>query len=508
MRKFALLIAVLGVLLTGALLSTLAADVSVTMVLSRDPISMDPQGPIDPSAPVILAYVYDTLLFQDNEGAILPYLATSWDVEQDGRLITFHLRDDVQFSNGDPLNADSVIFTFQRLQEIGQRSFIYSEIINIAEFEKVDDYTVRFHLRAPSVTLLSALTYTYAGILDPSAVEAAGDEYGQNPVGSGPYMVTEWIPQNSMTLVANPNYHGQRPTDQDGQASAVTELDIRFSSDESARVNALLTGEVDVAYISSGALMQSFADNPDFTILDSPTRGLVFLGFNTAREPFSDVTMRQAVAEAIDKQVILDIAAPGMGVIVNELIAPSIFGYVPELESEALPYDVDTARAAVEAAGYVGAEIKILTSNFPTYQNMATIVQAELQEIGLNPTIEVLDFAGVAATANAGEYDIVLTRYDWNDPDLLRIYLSTDSIGRANRYFYSNPELDALTAEGRATFDPAERLAIYTEAQRLLMQDVPWVPLHMTITKIVVNNRLQNVGVVNSHVTFDDATTQ
>lgn len=505
MRKtiFPLLILALALAVLSA-----SAQASVTMVLSRDPISMDPQGPIDPSAPVILAYVYDTLLFQDEAGLIHPYIATRWDVEEGGRLITFHLRDDVVFSNGAPLNADSVIFTFERLKETGQRSFIYSEIVNIAEFEKVDDFTVRFHLRAPSVTLLSALTYAYAGILEPGAVQAAGDDYGRSPVGSGPYMVRDWVPENSMTLVANPSYNGQRPTDSDGQPSEVTEMNIRFTSNEAARVSALLTGEVDVAYISSGALMQQLQDNPDFTILDSPTRGLVFLGFNTGREPFSTVEMRRAVAQAIDKQVILDIAAPGMGVIVNQPIAPSIFGHVTELEAEALPYDVETAKAAVEEAGYSGQEIKILTSNFPTYQNMATVVQAQLQAIGLNASIEVLDFAGLAQTANAGEYDIVLTRYDWNDPDLLRIYLSAESIGRANRYFYNNPELDALTTQGRATFDADARLNIYTEAQRLLMQDVPWIPLHMTITKIVINNRLQNVDVVNSHVVFDDARVQ
>lgn len=507
MRKIAFLLAVLCSLLTFTL-SSAVASASVTMVLSRDPISMDPQGPIDPSAPVILAYVYDTLLFQDSDGTIQPYLATSWDVEQGGRLITFHLRDDVVFSNGSPLNADSVIFTFERLQEIGQRSFIYSEIMNVGEFEKLDDYTVRFHLRAPSVTLLSALTYAYAGILEPGAVAASGDAYGRNPVGSGPYMVKDWVPENSMTLVSNPNYHGQRPTDQDAEASDITEMNLRFSSNESARVNALLTGEVDIAYISSGALMETFEDNPDFTVIDSPTRGLVILGFNTGREPFNDVTMRRAVAQAVDKQLILDITAPGMGIVVNQPIAPSIFGYVPELETEAPSYDLEAAQAAVAAAGYTDTEIKILTSNFPTYQNMATIVQAQLQAIGLNATIEVLDFAGVTTTANAGEYDIVLTRYDWNDPDLLRIYLSTDSIGRANRYFYSNPALDALTAQGRATLDMAERLTIYTEAQRIVMQDVPWVPLYMTITKVVISNRLQNVQVINSHVIFDDAVTQ
>lgn len=504
-RTALLTLFVLAILSIGSVAT--AQDNAVTMVLTNDPITFDPQGPIDPGAPVLLAYVYDTLLFQNEEGLIQPYIAEEWEIAHDGKSVTFYLRDDVVFSNGEPLNADAVIYTLERLKRVGQRSFIYSEITNVTSFDKADDYTVTFNLAQPSSTLLSALTYTYAAILEPGAVEAAGEEYGRNPVGSGPFIVADWTPQNNMRLIRNPNYNGHRPLDVDGETTNVDELNIRFTADQAARISALLTGEVDVAYITSAPQLARIADNPDFYIMDNPTRGLIIAGFNTGRAPFDNVLMRQAVAQAIRKQEILDIAAEGLGVVVNSPIAPSIFGHNPALEDEALTYDQEAARQLMSEAGYgSGVEISILTSNFPSYQTIATILQAQLMEIGIRSNIEIQDFAAVRQIAIQGDYDIVLTRYDWNDPDLLRIYLGTESIGRGNRYAYSNPEFDALLAAGKQEFDPEVRFEIYTEAQRILMQDMPWVLLHMPITKVVMSNRISNAGLHHSHVVLDDAT--
>jgi peptide/nickel transport system substrate-binding protein len=215
--------------------------------------------------------------------------------------------------------------------------------------------------------------------------------------------------------------------------------------------------------------------------------------------------MRRVVAQAIDKQVLLDIATQGLGVVVNTPIAPSIFGYNPALENESLSYDPEAARAALTETDYNGETVTILTSTFPTYADMATVIQAQLAEIGLNAEIEILDFGGVRATTGEGSYDILITRYDWSDPDILRIHLGTGADGAPNRYHYSNPDLDALLAEGRQTYDMDERFTIYTEAQRVVMDDQAWVPLHMPITKIIVNADITGVEIDNSHVALDDA---
>ncbi len=479
---------------------------ALTMVLTRDPITFDPHGPLDPSGPVILSYVYDTLLYQNRQGEIVPFLAADWQISQDGRAITFFLRDDVVFSNGAPVNADAVIFTFERLQESSERSLISSEIANVASFEKVDEYTVRFNLTEPSSTLLSALTYAYAAILEPGAVEAAGENYGVQPVGSGPFMLSEWVQGNSLTLVQNPRYNGHRPVDASTGPVDIETLHIRFTADQTTRINGLLSGEVDIAYITTVPLLEPLKDNPDFTILDDPSRGLIFAGFNTARAPFNDVTMRRAVAHAINKQEIVDLARDGLGVVTNTPIPPSIFGYNPDLEGEAPAFDPDKARELIADNGYGPdnpLEVRLLTSTFPTYDAMATVIQAQLADVGINASIEVLDFGGMVAAAGRGEFDLMITRLDWNDPDLLRVYFAAGA--SANRYGYANPALDALTDQGRQIFDQDQRFAIYTEAQQVLIEDLPIIPLHMPITNVVVNNRVQELEMIHSHVSLENA---
>ncbi|NJL56275.1 hypothetical protein HC928_14685, partial [bacterium] len=323
----------------------------IGMVVTRDPISLDPHATLDPGAPILLAYIYDTLVYQTSDGSILPNLAETWSVSDDQQAITFDLKTDIVFSDGSPFNADAVIYTFERLQTSGQRSLIYDDITNIADLERLADYSVRFHLVEPSATLLSALTYPYAGILSPSATEAAGDEYGRRPVGTGPFELESWVPESELVLVPNPNYRGHRPWVNTTTPPDMDRLRVRFSTDESARASALLTGEVDIAYFASGSQLSRF-NTDDFTLLESPARGLVYLGFNTQRPPFDNVEVRQAIAQAINKVDILALAADGLGLVAQTALPPSVFAVDETLESLVPVTSPQDAAALLRNAGY------------------------------------------------------------------------------------------------------------------------------------------------------------
>jgi peptide/nickel transport system substrate-binding protein len=500
-------LALLAVLLIGlvSLAPVSAQDSSsVTMIVTRDPVSLDPQTTLDPGAPVLLAYLYDTLVYQTPTGEVLPSLAQDWTVSDDNLTVTFTLKPGIVFSNGEPLNADAVIYTFERLQGVGQRSLIYDEISNIAAFEKIDDLTVAFQLAQPSATLLSALTYPYAGILNPSAVEAAGETYGQTPVGTGPFMLESWVAESEMTLIPNPNYGGHRPWTDATTPPSIDRLTVRFSTDEAARVNALLAGEADIAYLASGAQLERVGDG--FTVLESPARALVYLGFNTARAPFDNPEVRLAVEQAINKDDILALAVDGMGEVLDSALPPTLFGYNADLANAGAAYDPAAAQARLASSGAViDRPITILTSTFPTFEAIGVVLQAQLAALGITAEINVLDFSAVREVALAGDYDVLITRYDWNDPDVLWRYLGTDNLGDTNRYFYSNPALDELVMEGRRTFDPVERAALYTEAQQLILDNAPIIPLYMPETLVVVSDRLQNIDLLHSHVVLEDA---
>lgn len=506
LARFCLFVLVLLLVGTTGAATVSAQDNTVTMIVTRDPVSLDPQSTLDPGAPILLAYIYDTLVYQTPDGQVLPSLASSWNVSNDNRTITFELQPGIVFSDGSPLNADAVIFTFERLQEVGQRSLIYEDISNITEFEKLGDLSVAFHLAEPSASLLSSLTYPYAGILSPSAVEAAGELYGQNPVGTGSFMLDSWVSESELTLVPNPNYAGHRPWTDATTPPNIDLLRVRFNSDEAARVNALLAGEADLIYLASGGQLERVEGVEGYTVLDSPARALVYVGFNTDRAPFNNPEVRRAVSQAIDKSNVLLLAAEGAGQIVDTPLPPTIFGYDESLASEALPYDPAAAQQRLSSAGVTTPlNITILTSTFPTFEAIGVVLQAELAALGINAEISVLDFAAVRDVALAGDYDLLITRYDWNDPDVLWRYLGTDNLGDTNRYFYSNSELDDLFDAGRTTFDPDERLSIYAEAQRLILEDAAILPLYMPITQVVVSDRVQGVDLLHSHVVLEDA---
>ena len=491
------------VALSCTLAPRVAADRSVSMAVAMDPTTFDPHGAMHPSAPVLYRYIYDTLIYQDGEGRLVPNLAQSWTVSPDGLTVTFDLRRGVYFSNGRPFDSAAVRFTIERLKRIGRRSYIYTEMQNVAHVRALDAYRVEFELHEPSAPLLSALSFAYAAMLDPTAVEQGGPEYGESPVGTGPYAVAEWIPGSRLALVPNAYYTGHRFSDDRSARTAIDRMDIFFTPHEATREQALLSGELDMAYFTSYAAARRVADRGRFTLMSDAVRGLVYLGFNMDGAIFSDIAMRSAVAHAVDKGEILALA--GDGTIVDTPSPPSIPGYAPELVAEAPRYDAHAARALLRAAGYGGEPVRLITSNFPTHRGIATVVQAQLTRVGIDARIRVLDFAALRAAATAGEYDIALTRYGWNDPDLLRIYLGGGSGRGTNRGAYRNAEFDRLVEAGRREFDPERRHRLYRDAQRIAMEEVPWVPLFMPQTFAVVSSRIVGASMVNSHLIIDDA---
>ncbi|MCG8479770.1 MAG: ABC transporter substrate-binding protein, partial [Spirochaetales bacterium] len=277
-------------------LSYVAAGHTVSMAVAMDPATFDPHGAMHPGAPVLYSYIYDTLIYQDGDGRLVPNLAESWTVSPDGLTVTFMLRRGVRFSNGRPFDSESVRYTVERLQRIGRRSYILTEIQNVARVRVMDAHRVALDLHEPSAPLLSALSYAYAAMLDPVAVESGGAEYGESPVGTGPYVVEEWISGSRLTLVPNPFYDAHRPTDDPALRSTVGRMHIFFTPHEATREQALLSGELDMAYFTSRAAALRVADRPGFSLMSDAVRGLVYLGFNVESALFSDLRMRRAVA--------------------------------------------------------------------------------------------------------------------------------------------------------------------------------------------------------------------
>lgn len=462
----------------------------LTRAITSEPSGLDPQGPAAAGQNVVLPYLYDTLIYADIDNNLRPYLAESWEMAPDGLSATFILRENITFHDGTPLDAAAVQFTFERLREQGERSMLAGMIANIESIEAVDERTVMFHFRQPSSTFLSSVANIYAGIVSPAAVEQAGENFPMSPVGSGAYMLERWDPGVAITLVKNPNYAWPPAMVENQGPPRPDRLVFKIIPDVSQQISALEAGEVDVLFVNQTSHIARLEQNPEVELVETTLNSLIYLGFNLERAPFDDLRLRQAFSHAVNKAELVETALGGVGEPAFAPLAPTLPGFDPSLQEYELGFDLEKTAQLLTEAGYTrdasGAWSKdgrpltarLLTSTRPPNQALATVLQSQFKAAGVQVEVVQLDATAVQEALAQGDYDLMLWRYDWNDADVLRVYLSSARIGRTNRNNYSNPQVDALLEQAAAELDDAARDALYLEAQQLILQDAPWQPLY------------------------------
>jgi peptide/nickel transport system substrate-binding protein len=454
-----------------------AGKVGGTLVaaLPAEPPTLDPQVASDASLAQAAPYLYDTLVYRELDGRYTPHLAEKWDATPDGRELTFTLRQGIRFHDDTPLDGAAVAKSFERLLRVGSRSPILADVKRATRIEPVGERGIRFVFADPSATFLNALSQPYAGIVSPTAAERAGDAFGRAPVGSGPFTFKDWRAGSESTLAKNAAYAWAPAAAKNKRAPYLDALRLRFLPDSATQVAALKAGEVDVIYLADGAAVRQLKDDARVELTSSNIQGLIYLGFNMRRAPVDQLPVRQAIAHAIDKKALADAALDGMAQPVAAPLPPSIFGSRAEVDRLERKYDPQAARSLL--AGKTVGPLTLLTSTSAANSAMATLIQAQLKAVGVEVRIQQLDTAAVTAATPKGEFDLLLWRYDWKDPDALSLFLMSDKIGAGNRVFYSNPRVDALVTQGQSVMDQEKRARLYVEAQQLIMNDLPWQPL-------------------------------
>ncbi len=482
-----------------------SAPQEVTRAMTSEPGSLDPQGVVGSGQNVILPYLFDTLVYRDADNSYQPYLAEKWELSPDGKQLTFKLREKVRFHDGTPLDAEAVKFTFDRLIEQGQKSVLASAVSVIDRIEVMNAQTIRFHFKEPSSTFIGSLSLPYAGIVSPSAVEKNADGFGQQPVGSGAFKFEKWEPGVSITLVKNDEY-AWAPSGMNNQgAPHLDRLVFKILPDAAQQVAAFQAGELDMLFVNQPGHLKTLQSDPNAEIVETTLNSIVYMGFNMKKPPFDDLRVRQAISHAVNKEDVVNIALGGIGQPIFAPIAPSIPGFDASLKSQELGFDLEKAKSLLIEAGFEqsgdgswsreGQSLKftILTSTRPPNQAIATVLQSQMKALGVPVEISTLDSTAAQDAATQGNYDVILWRYDWNDADVLRIYLSSSRIGRTNRSFYSNPEVDDLLERAAREMDDAARSELYTEAQRLILQDAVWQPLYTPKDYIAIRKNVTGV---------------
>lgn len=496
-----------------------AAGGTITRGLTSEPPAIDPQAAPHSGLSLLLPYLFDTLVARDVNNDVLPGLAEKWEQAADGLAITMTLKSGVTFHSGDPLTADAVKFTFDRFKEAGKASPIYGGVMQIAAVEPVDPQTVVFRFRSPAANFFSTISMPYAGIIDPKSAQAAVGAEVPTLDGTGPFKLGEWKAGQSIELLRNDAYRWGPSNVQNTGAPKVERLLFKVIPDATTQLNALKAGEVDVIFVNNPGHKKQLEADPNIEVHEAVLNSLVYLGFNTAKAPYDNAQVRQALSHAIDKAQILEVALGGVGQVADAPLAPTLPGYDASLKADALGFDLAKSQELLAAAGltkggdgvwqWEGKPLQpvLLTSTRAPNDAIATLIQAQLKAAGINAEIQQLDSKAVMQATTEGKFDLLLFRYDWNDPDALNIYLGSDRIGSTNRVAYKNDAVDALLKQGAAELDPAKRAAIYVDAQRLILADAPWQPLYYPVDVIAVANRVagEKVGYMG-RLLLNDAT--
>lgn len=477
-----------GVLAGSALAGP--ADRTLTLAMPLEPPHLDPTaGAAAAIDEVVYQNIFESLTRIDENGAVVPGLATSWDVSPDGLAYTFRLRDGVRYSDGTTFDSADVKYSLDRARAPDSVNAQKAYFEAIDTVETPDPGTVVVRLSHPDGQFLFNMGSGDAAILAP---ETAADA-GTRPVGTGPFMLDRWVQGDRVELVRNPGYSGP---DQVGLDRVV----IRIVADPAAQVASILSGDVD-AYPNFGApeALGQFEGEPRLVVDIGTTEGETILGLNNRKAPFDDLRVRQALASAIDKQAVIDIAYFGYGTPIGSHFAPHNAAYVDL--SGTYPYDVARARALLAEAGYPDGFEATLALPPPSYARRGgEVVQAQLAEIGVRVELVPMEWAQWLEQVFTN-HDFDMTIVSHTEPYDIGIYARGDDY-----YFgYVNPEFDDVIARVNASTNEAQRAELYGEAQRILARDVPAVFLFQLPKLGVHDARLRGLW-RNSPVQANDVT--
>ncbi|MBK8027168.1 MAG: ABC transporter substrate-binding protein [Chloroflexi bacterium] len=488
-RRIAFLVAVVALLLTLLTVPVIAQESLLTFGISNNVDTLDPNVTTFSSVGVIMGHVFSPLVYQEPLGTFHPGLATEWTINEDATEYVFTLRDDVVFHDGTPFNAEAVKFTFDRVANPDTRSQLAVSLLGpYAETEVVDEFTVAVRFSAPYAPFLNSISTPYLAPSSPSAIEAAGADYGiTTVVGAGPFKLESYIPNSEVVVVRNDdfNWGSEAVFGMTGPANAER---IRFTIilEPATRLAALESGEVDFIDNVPTLDVPRLMDDPNVEIvqIEQPGHGYSLM-MNFEKAPTDELAVRQAISYAFDKQGIIDVVFNGFGTPGCSALTKVMFGYDPA-SCGYLPYDLEMAASILDEAGWVlneatgvrerdGQPLEIqhwFRSDSPLNVAIATFIEANLAQVGIDVVLNGAAQAGYFDAVRAGQHNTQGWWDTWTDPDGMRVLFdSSRADGGTNRNRYRSEEMDRILNAAAATADSDERVALYAEAQKLAADD-------------------------------------
>lgn len=476
-----------------------------TLVFGRgaDSIQLDPSKVTDGESIYVTNQIYDPLVRYKVEGTeVEPALATEWKVSKDGLKWTFQLREGVKFHDGTDFTAEDVVFNFERWATSGE--FIYygymfgatkKDLGGIIEkVEATDKYEVKITLSEPNAPFLQTLAMPPFGIASPDAIKKYGEDYFKNPVGTGPFVFQEWIPDDKITLTKNEDYFGK--------VANVNKVIFRTIPDNGARFLELQAGSIDLMTGLNPQDIDTAENDENLKIIRRPSMNISYMAMNTSKDgPMAKKKVRQAINLAIDKKELMTLFE-GIGKPAKNPIPPSLWGYNDEIEDYG--YDVEKAKTLLAEAGFpdgFDTNLYIMANPrpyLPQPKLTAQAIQQMLKKVGINVKVIENDWDTHLAITEKGKHDMAFLGWtgDNGDPDnFLYVLLDKDNAKKGsagNIAFYKNDEVHDLLKSAQTEMDQEKRIEYYKKAQEIIHEDAPWFPIAHTTPPLAASKDVVN----------------
>lgn len=453
----------------------------------------------------------------------VPGLAESWTVSEDGLTVTFKLREGVSFHSNDmftptrDFNADDVIFSFDRQGNeenpyftVSGGTWEYYGGMSMAELigsiEKVDDYTVVFHLNRPEAPFIANMAMDFASIVSKEYADAmmeAGtpEMLNQAPIGTGPFAFQAYQKDAVIRYLKNGDYWGE--------PAKVDSLIFAITPDASVRYQKVQAGECHVMAYPNPADIAEMQEKQDIVVMQQEGLNVGYLAYNTTVAPYDNANVRKALNMAIDKQAIIDVVFQGSGEIAKNPIPPTMWSYADATVDD--PYDPEASKAMLEAEGVTDLEMKIWAMPVqrpynPNARRMAELMQEDFAKVGVD--VEIVSYEWGEYLSRSREMDrdgAILLGWtgDNGDPDnFLAVLLGCDGLTNSNRAQWCNEEFDAVIKKAKTLTSQDERAALYKEAQAIFKEEAPWATIAHSVVYMTMRPEVEGYVVhpLGSHI--------
>jgi peptide/nickel transport system substrate-binding protein len=490
------------------------ADTTLVVGIAADPTGFDPEAVLNNTSGFIMATIYDSLVrYKPGTTEVIPGVAEKWDVSDDGLTYTFHLKPGVKFTDGTPLDAKAVVWNVARQLDKDNPQYImntgpvegYTDFTygDVASYKALDDLTVQFVFKQPSAPFLNSMAMVWNGLVSPAAAAKWGKDYRNHPLGSGPFVFREWRTRDQVILDANPAYWGGKPK--------IDHLIFKEMPDSQAAVLALKRGEIQILGDVGSQTIAAIKADANLEILTQPGLAVDGVSLPTDTPPFNDKRVRQALNYAVDKDAINKALFNGLAVPMTSPLPAAQWGFDASLKG--YPYDPEKARALLKEAGVApGLQVEFITYNSPrgynpAGPNLAVAIQGYLKKIGVEANVRQMEIGGFLQAARTGTYK-GLAMEGWTgdngDPDnFIGEMWGVKNIPVVNWCRYNNPAFEKLLADALKVADQGKRAAIYAEAQKIVVDDAPWIFINSTLQVRAIRKQVKGFQLNPTQMFFD-----